>query len=242
MVTFAHLIYIDDSGDEELCIFSALAIPVEEWRNALRIVKEYRHELSKSDGIHHLIEFHAWKFVSGRGRVSRYILSKTRRCEIFKETLELITTLPGARLFNVCMPKEQTQWAFERLLNRINRTMQAWNSHAILICDEGKESDYTRLCRRMGVFNPIPSRYGIWQDTGETHRNIPIERVIEDPFFKDSKFSYFIQLVDFCGYALLRRERPLPSKTRYGLDKAFNVLSPILVREACRYDPEGIVR
>ncbi|WP_456332469.1 DUF3800 domain-containing protein [Fervidibacter sacchari] len=59
---------------------------------------------------------------------------------------------------------------------------------------------------------------------------------------KDSRQSYFIQLVDFCAYALLRRERPIPSKTKYGLDKAFNLLSPILVREANKDDPDGIIR
>jgi hypothetical protein len=66
--------------------------------------------------------------------------------------------------------------------------------------------------------------------------------VIEDPFFKKSQQSYFIQLADFCAYALLRRERPLPSKTRYGLDQAFSLLSSILVRQASQRDSEGIIR
>lgn len=79
-------------------------------------------------------------------------------------------------------------------------------------------------------YNPIPSKYGLWLDTGEAYKNIPIDRILEDPLFKDSEQSYFIQLVDFCAYALLRRERPIHSKTKYGLDKAFDILSPILVR------------
>jgi uncharacterized protein DUF3800 len=132
-------------------------------------------------------------------------------------------------------------WAFERLLNRINRTMQAWGSHALLICDEGKEAECTRLVRRMGVFNPIPSAYGVWRDSGSMTRNIPIEHIVEDPFFKPSDRSYFIQMADFCAYALLRREHPIPSKTRYGLDKAFNILAPICVTAANRRDPLGII-
>lgn len=93
--------------------------------------------------------------------------------------------LTSLRLFNVCLPNRQ-DWAFERLLNRINRTMQAWGSHALLICDEGKEADYTRLVRKMSVHNPIPSQFGVWKDTGRATRNIPIDRIIEDPFFKRS--------------------------------------------------------
>jgi len=49
-------------------------------------------------------------------------------------------------------------------------------------------------------------------------------------------------LVDFAAYALLRRERPIPSKTKYGLDQSFSILSPILAREARPRDPDGIIR
>ena len=85
-----------------------------------------------------------------------------------------------------------------------------------MICDEGKDAIYTRLVRRM-----------------QTLENGAIERILEDPFFKQSDQSYFIQLSDFCAYALLRRERPIASKTKYGLDQAFNLLEPI---------SEGIIR
>lgn len=237
-----HLIYIDDSRDEELCAFSALAIPAEEWHDAFQQVKAFRHDLKASDGIFIYSEFHAWKFVSGRGRIADRTVPKGRRCQIFKDALRLATQLPGSRLFNAVFPAKQDERAFERLLNRINRTMQAWDSHAILICDEGKDNAYTRLARRMHVYNPIPSQRGTWRETQDRTKHIPIDRIIEDPFFKPSDQSYFVQWADFCAYALLRRERPLPSKTKYGLDQAFDLLSDILVVEANKDDPEGIIR
>jgi len=237
-----HLIYIDDSRDEQLCVFSALAISIDQWQEAFAQVRQFRRDIKKSDGIYVYAELHAWKFVSGRGKISDQVVPKGRRCRIFKEALELVAELPGTRLFNAVFPAKQDERAFERLLNRINRTMLAWDSHAILICDEGKELAYTRLARRMHVYNPIPSKYGGWEDTGMVIKNIPIDRIIEDPFFKKSRQSYLIQLADFCAYALLRRERPIPSKTKYGLDQAFQLLSPILVLEASTHDPEGIIR
>ncbi len=237
-----HLIYIDGSGDEQLCIFSCLALPIDQWHNAFRQVREFRRELRRAYGIYVYKELHAWKFVSGRGRPSDRIVTKGQRAAIFKETLKVMAQLPGARLFNTVFPRKQDERAFEWTLNRINRTLKAWGSYTILVCDEGKETAYTRLVRRMYVYNPIPSQYGVWQDTGQSWKNIPLDRVIEDPFFKESAQSYFVQLVDFSAYALLRRERPIPSKTRYGLDTAFNILDPILVREARRGDPEGIIR
>jgi hypothetical protein len=237
-----HLVYIDDSRDEELCVFSALAIPADQWQQAFAQVRQFRRDLRKSDGIYVYKELHAWEFVSGRGRISDQTVTKGRRCQIFKEALQMVASLPGARLFNAVFNSKQDMLAFERLLNRINRTMTEWDSHAILVCDTGKESAYTRLSRRMHVYNPIPSRTGFWEDTQSATKNIPIDRIIEDPFFKRSEQSYFMQLVDFCAYALLRRERPVPSKTRYGLDKAFSLLAGILVHEASSRDPEGIIR
>ena len=237
-----HLVYIDDSHDEAIGVFSALVIPIHAWQEVFQQIRSFRKYLKTNDGIYIHTELHAWKFVSGRGHIADCVVTKWRRCEIFKQSLQLLANTNGIRLFNAVFPTSCDERGFERLLNRINRTMQAWDSHAILISDEGKEAAYTRLARKMHVYNPIPSQYGTWQGTKNTCKNIPIERIIEDPFFKDSQQSYLIQMADFCAYSLLRREKPLPSKTKYGLDEAFNLLKPILVTEASTRDPEGIIR
>ncbi len=205
-----HLIYIDDSGDEELCVFSALTIRVDKWNPCLRAIKKFRRDIQMSDGISVYTEFHAWKFVSGRGKIADGIVPKGRRCEIFKQTLQMVAKLPETRLFSTAFPTKTSEHAYEVLLRGINQTLQKWDSHAILICDEGKDAIYTKLVRRM-----------------QTSKNGAIDRIIEDPFFKQSDQSYFIQLSDFCAYALLRQERPIGSKTKYGLDQAFNLLEPI---------------
>ncbi len=128
----------------------------------------------------------------------------------FKQTLQMVTTLPETRLFNAVFPTKANVHAYEALLVSINRDLQQQDSFAILICDEGNEAIYTKLVRRL-----------------QSLKNSAIDRILEDPFFKQSDQSYFIQLSDFCAYALLRQERPIASKTKYGLDKAFNLLKPI---------------
>lgn len=236
-----HLVYIDDERDPLSCVFSTLVIPATEWHLCFRQVRDFRRQLKLTDGIYLHEELHAWKFVSGRGRPSPSIITNYRRSRIFDETLRLITQLPGARLSNAVFPRKADEDAFEQLLNRIDRTMIAWDSHAILISDQGKEQAYTRLVRKVYVFNPIPSQYGTWRDSGRNWRNMPLDRIVEDPFFKDSAQSYLVQLVDFCAYALLRRENPILSKTKYGIDKSFDILQPILVKEATRKNAEGII-
>jgi len=119
--------------------------------------------------------------------------------------------------------------------------MSAWDSKCILVSDEGK--DYSKLIRKMRVHNPIPSQFQIWPD-GSQNRNIPLDRIIEDLFFRDSARSYFIQMADFCAYALLRSEMPLASKNKYGLNQSFNLLTPICLPQCFARDPRklGIIR
>jgi hypothetical protein len=235
-----HLVYIDDSYEPPLYTFSALAVPAENWREVSGAIIAWRRSIKDSDGIFIRKELHATDFTSGRGAISSRIVTKWRRSEIFKQGLMLLSLL-DVQLFNSCLSNNQ-DWAFERLLNRINRTMEEWDSHAMLICDEGNEAEFIRMVRRMGVYNPIPSRYGVWRDTGHLSRNIPIERIIEDPIFKVSAKSYLVQMADFCAYALLQKERPIPSKKKYGLHKAFEILQPICIRAANPRDPYGIIR
>ena len=64
--------------------------------------------------------------------------------------------------------------------------MAEWKSNALIVHDEGK--DYTSLIRRMGVYNPIRSKYNCWPD-GEEFRNFPTDRILEDIFFRKSHKS-----------------------------------------------------
>jgi hypothetical protein len=232
-----HICYLDDSGDASHRAFSVLAIPVDEWHNSFRQIKTYRSELKQREGIYTSKEFHATEFVAGRGKIAPKVIPKGARCRIFNETLDEIVRLPGVSLFNAFARKTDELRLFERLLNRVNRTMQAWDSKTILISDEGK--DYNGLVRKMGVYNPIPSMFA-----GGATRNVTLDKIVDEILYKRSEASHFIQLADFCAYALLRSEIPLPSKDKYGLNLSFSRLSPICQTQCFAQDPRclGIIR
>jgi hypothetical protein len=238
-----HLAYMDDSRDEKLAIATALVIPADRWNEAFAAVRAWRRGLKASDGIYVYKELHATDFVAGRGRIAPKVVGKFRRSQIFGEALDLVTQLPGAQLFNCVANNDEEDLAYERVLNRLNRTLQpdVWNSYGLLLWDEGKDAEHRKLTRRMRVQNPIPSKYGEWPQ-GTMTKNIPLERIIEDPVFKKSEHSYFIQLVDFCAYALLRAENPIASKSKYGIDKAFGRLQSVCFKDANKKDPSGVVR
>jgi hypothetical protein len=106
--------------------------------------------------------------------------------------------------------------------------------------DEGKDVELRRIARRSAIYNIVGSRYGAWED-GSPTKNIPNDRLIEDPIFRSSARSYFLQLADFVSYALLKAEtRPTALVERYRLDECYRRLQPILVLEASTKDPKEL--
>lgn len=236
-----HFIYIDETGDGNSIGYSAIALPTTSYNQAFALIKKFRHDLKISDGIFTTTELHASKFTSGRGRIAPTVISQLRRCEIFFAILNLVTQLPGVAVFNAFRPVYEKLGLLERLLNRIERTVTAWGSQAMLIFDEGEEGANTALVRKMRVFNPIRSMYGAWPG-GSSYKNIPLVTIVEDPVYRQSHRSYFIQLADFCAYALLQKEKPTPSRMAFGLHVSFHTLCDVLVFDAHRADKYGIVR
>jgi hypothetical protein len=236
-----YLAYLDESYGTRLSAMSLLLVPAEEWNATFDALHQFRRDLRNKDGIQVRRELHATLFVNGRGRLGNRMVPKSRRWDIFLEALFLLAGTPSLSLMGgVCLHGSELR-LLERLVNRLQRKVKSLDSQALLISDAGHELEYTRLVRRLRVYNPIPSAYGVWE-TGQTSTNIPADRIIEDPVFRDSRNSYFIQMADFCAYALLRREEPIADKRRFGLERAFEFLEPILVKEANSNDPLGIVR
>ncbi len=239
--------YVDASFDQEKFVVSALRLPLAEWRECFDRAKQFRQDLKKQYGIYVRKELHARDFVSGRGDYSSKMLSKGLRCRIFGEILTSITALPEVEIINVCVavpgcPVDPYLRAVERLLNRIQANLEDNQTCGLVIFDEGKEGMIRKVARQRVVFNWIPSKYGGWQ-TGQPRKNIAISRVLEDPIFKRSESSYFLQLVDAVAFAILKKEvAPTPRVTKYRLDTAFTALQGVFCLKASPDDPQGIER
>ena len=233
-----HLIYIDDSFERPTQTYAAVAVAASSWRNAFNDVLAWRRGLKKTDGIFVRKELHATDFVAGRGRVGVNTVGKYRRCQIFRDAFVLLNRLQGVKVFSSCRTAN-AEWAFERLVTRVHKTMEAWDSHAILIVDEGKEAEMTRLIRKLSVYNPVPVYTG---PRTLVTQNVATLRILEDPFFKESSRSFFIQFADLVAYGLLRREKQIPSKNAYGLHQCFDLLTDVVAREASPRDPMGVIR
>jgi hypothetical protein len=210
----------------------------DKWNEAFSAIKGFRRHLREAHGIYINKELHASKFAAGKGRIANRPLDARERVAVFGKVMRFVT---NCRFFRIVSSANTNEFvAFERLINLLNRTADKRGHYVLLFCDAGQEATFTKRIRKMRVHNPIWSNRGVWEDTGQETRNIPISQMIEDPIFKDSKSSYFIQLVDFCAYALLRSERPIESRTALGYDRMYDILQPVTAPINNRKDPRGL--
>jgi len=233
-----YLIYVDESYDETHFAYSAIFVPAFEWNRVFADIIKWRKDLFLTHRIPLDYELHATDFVGGRGEPNEN-RDKDYRASIFKSAFSVIENINGISLINgITNNKKSHLKLFEYILNRVNRTLIARNAYGVLVCDEGNENKLVSIVRKMKKDNDISSQINMGQSL-----NLPLERIIEDPLFKTSKSSYFIQLADLTAFGLLRSEKGVES-TRADVKNAFNVLDKVLVKEAFRNDPKkrGIVR
>lgn len=121
--------------------------------------------------------------------------------------------------------------------------LNAYRPRALVFADEGREPEITKALRKMSVFNPVPSRFGQWA-AGQHAQNIPVQRIVEDPVFKKSHQSFFIQLADCVAFSLLKREvLPTALVKKYEIGKMFDqTVAGVCYQAASPRDPSGIVR
>ncbi len=240
--TQMYLVYIDESYDGTHYAYSAVFVPAFEWNRVFMDIVNWRRTLFTQHNIPLDYELHGTKFVGGQGEPENN-RDKNFRARLFNQAFDVFESIAGISVINAITGNKQNYMTlFEYMLNRINRTLQARNAYGVLVCDEGNEGRMISIVRKMKKDNEIASddyhRYH-----GNNSRNIPLERIIEDPLFKTSKSSYFIQLADFIAFSLLRNEKPMEG-TKEPVKTAFEKLDKILVKEAFKKDKrgKGIVR
>lgn len=253
-----YLIYADESGDPGLSLggtpwFVITGIIVHEsyWNETFTRFLDLRRNLSRRYGIPQRIALHATDIVNGHGDFhhSQYGLSTADRFNLYREVLEFLAQLSELRVLNVFVHKNRIikrdidifQWAWmifiQRFHNSIDRggALAIDNDYGMLVTDRTHDDHLRRLMRQMRAFNFVPNM------VGGGSRRILVTRVLDDPIPRDSKTSYFVQVADLIAYALARRAYPRAALSRYDFETYFDIVDPILLKEASHTDPQGIV-
>ncbi|OHD13347.1 MAG: hypothetical protein A2086_14665 [Spirochaetes bacterium GWD1_27_9] len=252
------LMYIDESGDPGLYvegknsqhyILSGLILNMTDWTTYLDRLKKFRRWLDKKYKLSTREEIHASELIRVNKIESYKNITKSDRIEILRLYSEAIPKIFNkAKIINVCLDKNElklgnfknfSEYAWHRVIQRFDRFLSKQDrDKGIIIADDTDEPLIRNLLRRMRFYNPVKSNYN------DTFYNSIVENIIEDPFLRNSKHSYFIQTVDVLSHLLYRKEYPKGSLKKFNLHKYFFNTESILLKESTKKDKDnlGIVR
>jgi hypothetical protein len=129
------------------------------------------------------------------------------RLGIIRALADELATMADLNIINIVVDKQnKTQGydvfenAWQALIQRFENTLSHRNfrgpintdDRGLLFADHTDDKKLTKLMRKMRVYNPIPSMAGF----STSYRMLPLVQIIEDPNFRNSADSLYIQAVD----------------------------------------------
>jgi hypothetical protein len=253
-----YLMYVDESGDTGLIgsptryfILTGLVLHELRWQSTLDAMVAFRRELRGRFGLKLREEVHAVRMIRSSGDLSR--IAKHHRLEILKLHAAFLGSLPDVSLISIVVDKQGKASAYDvfenawtALIQRFENTVSHSNfpgpknadDRGMLLCDHTDDKKLTSLLRRLRAYNPIANQ----QKFGPGYRNLVLKTIVEDPSFRDSKDSLFVQAVDVSAYLQLQQLSPTAYFRQKGAKNYFSRLYPICCKFASLKDPNGIVR
>lgn len=250
--------YVDESGDTGLSnsptqyfVLSGLVVHELKWQASLQQLINFRRRMRAIYGFKMDDEFHASELIRKPGRHAN--IDKHKRLAMIRNFASEIGQLHDCSIINVVVDKNNKavdydvfESAWKALITRFENTIRHGNfpkphdadNKGLILPDQTDDRKLVNLLRKMRYYNPIPNQ----MQYGSGYRNVTLSYVIEDPSFRDSKFSYFIQAVDTTAYLLHQQLDPngyMKKKKGYNY---FQLLEPVLCKVASTSDPFGIVR
>ncbi len=249
-----YFMYVDESGDvglvnspTEFFVLSGLVVHESDWRTFIDTLVKFRSTMREVYGLPVRHEIHASAYISS----AVFDIKRHNRLAILRNLLDELAKQPYLSITNVVVRKRGKMQdydifdaAWKTLFQRFENTLKFGNfpgahrnDHGLVITDMTDGKKLTRLVRKMSKVNFIPNMMQFGRGT----RNIPMLRIIEDPFGKDSSQTLPIQAVDVVSYFLMQSIAPNSYIRRQGAKSYLSRLDPILNKRASTTHPQGIV-
>jgi hypothetical protein len=251
-----YFMYVDESGDKGVgktqtryFVLTGLVVHELRWRPCLDQLVAFRRRIRAKFGLRLREELHAARMLARPGGLVR--IKRHDRLAIIRAFADEIASMTDLNVVNVVVDKEgkpedfdvfDTAWKalIQRFENTVARRNFAGPANAddrgVLFPDHSEDTKLTALVRRMHHYNPVPNR----GDLGPGYRNLPLVTVVEDPNFRDSEYSYFIQAADCAAFLLYQRLAPNLFMKKHSGQNYFKRLEPVLCKVVAPRDPWGL--
>lgn len=248
-----YLCYCDESGDGGLYdemnpsktgspyfILVGLIVHESQWKVSLETLKGYRKKLAAQAYLPYDVEFHCSEMIDPH-KIKEYTqISVPDRWKLIEGFAETIGNNKAFQIIGISIdkkasalkPEEYITAATTKLYQIFDEFLKAQQQNGIVIYDRANEKHITTHVRKlMGTGS-----------SGQTIPGVRIGWVIEDPIFRLSHDSIFIQASDVIAFTLKEKEFPQGSRKKFYADRIFTKkLSSICIKSRLT-DEEGIVR
>jgi hypothetical protein len=244
-----YFLYADESGDSghdtsvtTHFVLVGFILAEAMWLSFLHRIKEFRKKLRETYGVRLRDELRARDILKTAGDFERLGLCYARRCRLLREIAVFVRESPEILIIPVSVDRSQRrlltvdirEYAWKLLIQRFENFLVEHGADGLIFSDQGEEKMIRDQLRKMRVYNPIPSKFGGFYTQSVAH-------VLEDPVFRESKHSYFIQLADVVAYLCRLRDNATARQRKWGLHRAYKILKPRYLPEASRKDPYAFV-
>lgn len=247
-----YIAYVDESGDPgrntaitKYFTLSGIIVDDSNWKSFLDRVKTFRRGLKRDFRLTLKADLRASDLWTNSGDFRRLNLSYADRRKIFRRTAEFLRYSQEVAILNISINKASPKLPSTGKIDEIAWTLflqrfENWlvasknKDSGIVVNDEGHEKLTRMISRRMRVYNPIPSHYGGYYQS-------PLVKIVEDPFSRNSQYSYCVQLADISVYLARLRHNHTPRQAQYGIHKMYKRIKPRYILEASRRDNYGFV-
>lgn len=252
-----YLIYVDESGDPGISgspsnyyVLSGLVVHELRWQSYLEQLIQFRGRMQRAFGLRVREEIHASAMITRPGPLVR--IPRNDRLTILRALANELASMSELNVINVVVDKAGKRpdydafiFAWTAMLQRFENTISARNfpgpanpdERGMVFPDNTDNKKVTQLLRQMRRYNPVPHQ----QRFGIGYRNLMISHLIEDPSYRESDHSYFVQAADLIAYLLLQKRDPNSYMKKKSGHNYFDRLDPILCKVASSSDPQGIV-
>jgi hypothetical protein len=249
--------YADESGDNGLVqgstpyfVLSGVVIHELQWQDCLDDLIEFRRRMRQKFGLYMHEEIHAAHMITRTGDLIR--IKRHNRLAIFRHFADELDKQGCLSLVNIVVDKSSKNssydvfsMAWKALLQRFENTIIHENfpkpcnpeERGMVFPDNTDNKRLRQLTRQMRRYNPVPNQPSF----GLGYRDLRLATLTEDPSFRDSSSSYFIQAADLVAYLLYQKINPNNYMRKKSGQNYFDRLDPILCRVASNSNPQGIV-
>ena len=252
-----YLMYVDESGDTGLInspskyyVLSGVVLHELTWRSNLDQLIAFRRRMQKNFGLLLREEIHCANFINNPGALAR--IKRNDRLTIIRHFADELASMSGINIINVVIDKTGKKpeydvfaMAWKALLQRFENTIKHKNfpgpkerdDTGMVFPDDTDVKKLTQLLRQMRRFNPVPNQPSF----GLGYRDMHLTSIIEDPNFRESKNSYFIQAADLAAFLLYQKLSPNKYMRKGAGHNYFNRLDAVICKVVSSRRSDGIV-